>query len=48
MKQIYLTILVIPIFSLILSACSQNEPSEPYYDRAQKASQKAHNQLSKE
>jgi len=45
MQKIYLTIITISLLFLSLSGCSK-EPTEPYYDRAKAASQKAHNKLS--
>lgn len=46
MKAVYI-VMSMYILTFILSGCSKT-PSEPYYDRAQQASQKAHNKLSKD
>ncbi|WP_455755761.1 hypothetical protein [Sulfurimonas sp.] len=45
MQKIYLTIITTSLVLLSLNGCSK-EPTEPYYDRAKAASEKAHNKLS--
>ena len=47
MKNIFITILTTSILLSIFTSCSK-EPTEPYFDRAKSASQKAQNQLRKD
>ena len=44
----FCTVLITPLLILLtLSGCSK-EPTEPYYDRANQAAEKAHNRLSED
>jgi len=47
MKKIY-TLLLIALFTLLTFSSCSKEPTEPYYDRANLAADKAHNKLSKD
>lgn len=49
MKKIYLSLISVFLLSLTFVGCSsKKQPVEPYYDRANIASEKAHNKLDKE